>query len=77
MDNYIEGVFKYEIIHSSTKRLRNILDAKYEKIDMNKVMNKQCQHVTGYQHNNILRFPQNSEDFLWNFRYVENGPNRF
>ena len=30
---------------SSTFRIRRILDAKYEKADLNKVMVEQCQHL--------------------------------
>ena len=33
MDEYVKEVFKSENIHSSTKILRKILDAKYEKAD--------------------------------------------
>ena len=31
---------------NSTKQLRTILDDKYEKTDLNKVMKNQCQHLT-------------------------------
>ena len=37
----IEEFFESENVHSSTKILRKIFDAKYEKVDLNKVMNVQ------------------------------------
>ena len=40
MDASVEEVLKSESIHSSTKTLHKILDAKYEKADLNKVTNE-------------------------------------
>ena len=38
MNAYVEEVCESEKFHTSTKWLRTILDAKYEKLDLNKVI---------------------------------------
>ena len=47
---YVEEVYELEHIRTATKQLRAILDAKYEKADLDKVMGTQCQHLTKIQH---------------------------
>ena len=42
----MEEVYDSEDVRTSTRRLRIILDAKYEKVDVNKVVETQCQHLT-------------------------------
>ena len=37
-----EEVYESEHVHTATKQLRVILYAKYEKSDLNKVMENQC-----------------------------------
>ena len=41
---YVKEVYESEHVHTATKRLSVIIDAKYEKADLNKVMENQCQH---------------------------------
>ena len=60
MDAYVEEVFKLENICSSTKILRKILDVKYEKANLNKVMNEKFQHLSENQRNDLIRLLQNS-----------------
>ena len=40
------------------------LDAKYEKVDLHKVMGTQCQHLTKTKHNDLLKLLQKSKDFF-------------
>ena len=42
MSVYTEEVNELEQVRTSTKWLRVILDDKYEKVDLNKVMENQC-----------------------------------
>ena len=52
---HVEEVYESENVRTATKRLRVILDAKYEKEDLHKVMENQCQHLTTTQRNELLR----------------------
>ena len=52
-NSYIDEVYGSEHVHTAKKRLRLILDAKYEKEDLRKVMETQCQHLTMTQHNKL------------------------
>ena len=45
MNDLVEEVYESEHVCASNKRLPAILDAKYEKLDLHKVMNNQCQHL--------------------------------
>ena len=45
MNSFIEKVFKLEHIHTSTKMLCIILDDKYEKAHLNKVLKNECQNL--------------------------------
>ena len=40
---YVNKCFESNNAKSPTRRMRKLLDAKYEKADFNEVMNKQCQ----------------------------------
>ena len=42
-------------MHTATKLLRVILYAKYEKVDLHKVIENRCQHSTIIQRNELLR----------------------
>ena len=55
---YAEEVYKSKHVHTYTKLLRVILDAKYEKSDLNKVMENQCQHLTTTKYNELLKLLQ-------------------
>ena len=50
-NDYVEEVYESEHVHTATKLLRVILDAKYENVDLIKVMETQCQHLTRIQRN--------------------------
>ena len=50
-NSYVEEVYESEHVLTATKQLRVILDAKYEKLDLHKVMENQCQHLTISQRN--------------------------
>ena len=58
MNAYVEEVCESEKFHTSTKWLRTILDAKYEKVDLNKVIKNQFQHLTEEQLNKLLKLLQ-------------------
>ena len=55
---YVKGVYKLEHVHTDTRRLRVILDAKYEKVDLHKFMENKCQHLTMTQRNELLKLLQ-------------------
>ena len=48
---YVEEVYESEHVHTATKKLRVILDDKYEKADLHKVMENQYQHLIMTQRN--------------------------
>ena len=52
---YIEEVYESEHIRTAIKKSRIILDAKYEKSDLHKVMETQCQNLTMTQRNELLK----------------------
>ena len=51
MNTYVEEINEPEQVCTSTKILRTILDNKYGKSDINKVMKNQCQHLIEKQRN--------------------------
>ena len=51
-------------MHTATKRLRVILDAKYEKAYLHKVMETRCQHLTMTQRDDLLKLLQKLEEFF-------------
>ena len=51
MNSYAEEINESEQVCISTKLLRLILDAKYEKVDLNRVMKNQCQNMIEVQPN--------------------------
>ena len=54
-----------EQVHSSTELLRVILDAKYEKSDLNKIMKNQCQHLTETQRNEFLELLKRPKELFY------------
>ena len=48
-------IYESEHVHTATKRLRLILDTKYENADLHKVIGNQCQHLTMTQRNELLK----------------------
>ena len=63
-DAYVEEVYKSAHVCTATKRLHVILDAKYEKSDLHKVMETQCQHLRMTQRNDLLKFLQKFEELF-------------
>ena len=63
-DTYVKELYESEHAHTATKRLRVILDSKYEKSDLHKVMEAHCQHITMTKHNDILKLLQKFEEFF-------------
>ena len=63
-DAYVEEVYESEYVRTATKRLRVILDAKYGKYNLHKVMETQCQHLKMTQRNELIKLLQKFEDFL-------------
>ena len=61
---YIEEVYEPEHVRTINKLLRVILDAKYKKGDLHKVMENQCQHLTVTQRNELLKLLQKFEEFF-------------
>ena len=61
---YIREVYDPEHVRTATKLLRVILDAKYEKVDLHKVVENQCQHLIMTQRNELLKLLQIFEDFF-------------
>ena len=49
---------------TATKRLRAILDAKYEKADLHKIMVNQFQHLTITQRNGLIKLLHKSGELF-------------
>ena len=52
---YVEELYESEHVCTATEQLRVILDAKYEKADLHKVMENQCRHLPMTQRNQLLK----------------------
>ena len=52
---YFKEVYELEHVSNDTKRLPVILDAKYEKANLPKVMETQCQHLPITQRNELIK----------------------
>ena len=61
MNVHVEEIIELENIPSLTKILWTILDEKYEKSDLNIVMNEQCQHLLEDKRNYLIRLLQQFE----------------
>ena len=64
MNTYTEDIHEYGHVRTSTKILRVILDAEYKKVDLNKVMENQCQHMIETQRNELIKLLENFEEFF-------------
>ena len=58
LNAYVDEVYELKHVLTSTKILRTIVYAKYEKVDLNKVMKNQCQHLIETQCNELLKLLQ-------------------
>ena len=45
INSYVNKCLESDSVIISTQRMCRIIDARYEKADLNKVMTKQCQHL--------------------------------
>ena len=63
-NDYVEEIYESEHVCTATKILRVILDAKYEKSDLHKVIENQCQHLTMTQRNELLKLLQKFEELF-------------
>ena len=61
-NDYVKEVYESEHVHTATKQLCVILYAKYEKSDLHKVIDNQCQHLTTTQRNEFLKLLQKFEE---------------
>ena len=61
---YVKELYESEHVRTAEKRLHVILDAKYEKEDLHKVMENQCQHLTTTQRNELLNYYRNPKSCL-------------
>ena len=59
-----EEVYGSEHVRSATELLRVILYDKYEKANLHKVMETQCQHLTTTQCNELLKSLQRFQEFF-------------
>ena len=64
MNAYEEDVHEPEKIQTTTELLRVILDAKYEKAHLNRVMENQCQQLKEAQRNELLQLLHKSEELF-------------
>ena len=64
IDTFVEEVYEPEHVHNTKKLLLVILDAKYKKANLHKVMETQCQHLTMTQHNDLLKSLQRFEELF-------------
>ena len=64
MNAYREEMNKSEQVCNSTKGLCTILDGKYKKAYLNKVMKNQCQHITDTQRKELLKLLQKIEELF-------------
>ena len=65
MNDYAVEIKELEQVHNYTKWLREILDAKYENSDLNKVMKNQCQYLTETKCNELLKLLQKIEELFY------------
>ena len=63
-NDYVKEVYASEHVSTATKRLRVIFFSEYEKVDLHKVMENQCQHLTMIQLNELRKLLQKFEDLF-------------
>ena len=63
-NSYAEEIYESEHVCTADEQLRIILDAKYEKVDLNKAMENQCQNLTETQLKLLLKLLQKFEDSM-------------
>ena len=74
---YVDECLKSESAINATRKMRRILDAKYEKSELNKVMTEQCQHLNTKEYKTLLNLLRTFEDLsnstlgTWNITLVD------
>ena len=63
-NSYVKEVYKSENVRTATKQLHAILYAKYQKSDLHKVMENQCQRLTMTQRNELLQSLQRFKELF-------------
>ena len=63
-NDYVKDEYDSDHIHTATKLLRVLLDAKYETADLHKVMENKCQHLTMTHLNELLILMQKFEELF-------------
>ena len=78
VNSYVEECFEFDNTKISTRRMRRILYVKFEKADLNEVLNEQCQkHLNTIERDNLLQLLKKFEDLFdgmlgtWNTTPVE------
>ena len=61
---YVEELYALEHVRTATKLLGVILDDKYKKEYLHKVMETQCQHLTITQSNRLLKLLQKFKELF-------------
>ena len=74
---YVNNFLESEGTMSSTRKMSILLDAKYQKVDLNKVMAEQCHHLSSQEWEILLHLLKTLKIFLWDAGYVGNGSGRF
>ena len=64
INTYVDECFESESAINATHRMRRILDTKYKKADLNKVLTKQLQHLNTKEHNRLLCILSKYEDIF-------------
>ena len=59
---YVKEVYESKHVRTGTKWLRVLLDTKYEREDLHKVMENQCKHLTMTQRNKLLKLLHKFEE---------------
>ena len=77
ISSYVNECLESESEISATRRMRRILDVKYKKADLNKVISKKCQHINNEDRERLLILLRKFEDMLdgtsgtWNTYHLE------
>ena len=64
INSYVNKCLEYDSEISATCRMRRILDPKYEKAKLNKVMTKKCQHLNTKERRRLLILFRKFEDLF-------------
>ena len=68
---YVNECLESKVTIISTFGIKIVLDAKYEKADLNKFMEEQCQHLRSNKRETLLHILEKIKLVQWNTGYVE------